>query len=71
MMSQSIPKPFPDIPVSLVLCRLTVKSIALICTFIQCMVDKEGFDSLWTNIIKGVLADLGECIEAGQWLPGF
>ena len=70
-MSQSIPKPLPDVPASLVLRRLTVESNALIRTFIQCMVDKEGLDSSWTNVIKGALADLGECVESGQWLPGF
>ena len=71
MMSQSISKPLSDVPASLVLHRLTVESNALIHMFIQHMVDEEGLDSSWTNIIKGVLADLGKCIESGKWLPGF
>jgi 1-phosphatidylinositol-3-phosphate 5-kinase len=69
-MSNSTPKPLPEIPASPVLRRLTDDSNSLITTFIRRIVDEEGLDSSWTSVLKNALVDFDDYIQSAQILTG-
>ncbi|KIJ54686.1 hypothetical protein M422DRAFT_24592 [Sphaerobolus stellatus SS14] len=69
-MAHSTSKPLPDLPEHSMFQRITIEGNTLISTLVQRVVDEEGLDTGWTDVILGAVVAFGEYLKSSQLLIG-